>query len=453
MKSYIDFLQCKEIKDKPTGIKKDVELSPMLYEFQRDICRWALRRGRAAIFADCGMGKTPMQLEWVKHVPGRKIIVVPLVVANQTLREADKFGVDGIAYMRDDDLVTPIVITNYEMLHKFDPRNFNGIVLDESSILKSYTGKFRTYIIDEWGHVPFRLAATATPSPNDYMELGNHAEFLGAMSRADMLSNFFVHDAAKTQDWRLKGHAERDFWKWLCSWAVMIRKPSDLGYNDGEFILPELRIHQKRVETDAPLNGYLFRMEASTMIERRQARQQSVANRVEAVAELVNSSTDPWLVWCDLNNESDALTKAIPDAVDVKGSDAIDKKEERLIGFTKCEHRVLVTKPSIAGHGMNWQHCAHMAFTGLSDSYEQYYQAVRRCWRYGQKREVNCYVVTADTEGAVVKNIQRKEKHAQEMASAMIEHMHDINSENIRGIERNLKLYTPKTTVKKPAFA
>jgi len=393
-----------------------------------------------------------MQLEWAKHITGRVIIVAPLAVAGQTVREAERFGIDGVKYLRDDDQDTPIVVTNYEMLDHFRPDDFEGVVLDESSILKSYTGKFRNQLVNDWGKVAFRLCATATPAPNDFMELGNHAEFLGVMTRVEMLASFFVHDGGETQKWRLKGHAESEFWRWLCSWAVMIRKPSDLGYPDGEFQLPPCQINQVQVDHDADAEGLLFAMEARTMDERRSARRASLDARVEAVADMVNQSSDSWLVWCDLNSESDALKRAIPGAVEIRGSDDPETKEERMLAFTEGRHRVLVTKPSICGWGMNWQHCSHMAFTGLSDSYEQFYQAIRRCWRFGQKDAVKCYVVTASTEGAVVSNIKRKERNAEDMANQMVEHMSCLNTENIRGTQRVDKSYKPTTRIELPSF-
>lgn len=450
---YKQFIAGKRLKDEPTGLDIPTNaLNGMLFEFQKDIVRWALKRGRAAIFADCGMGKTPMQLIWAKHVPGRVLIVTPLAVAAQTVREAGKFGVEGVRYLREDDGATPIVVTNYEMIDRFNSDSFEGVVLDESSILKSYTGKFRNQLIEEWGGVQYRLAATATPAPNDFMELGSHAEFLGVMTRTDMLSHFFVHDGGETQKWRLKGHAESEFWKWLCEWAVMIRKPSDLGYADGDFKLPKLHIEQTTVDANADAAGMLFAMEARTMAERRDARKSSVAERVAAVADLVNSSRDPWLVWCDLNSESEALTRAIPGAIEVKGSHAQEVKESRLLAFTEGSERVLVTKPSIAGWGLNWQHCAHMAFTGLSDSYEQFYQALRRCWRFGQTQEVHAYVVTSSTEGAVVSNIKRKEQDSERMAKMMIDHMAEMNAENIKGATRMDKSYNPTLNVNVPSF-
>lgn len=285
---YSEFLAKKKMVDSPTGLKSVPELNPMLFDFQRDIVKWALKRGRAAIFADCGMGKTAMQLEWARHVPGGVLIVAPLAVAEQTIREAVKFHEEEIFYSHDGCTDGHrVVITNYERLHNFDPGCFNGIVLDESSILKSYTGKYRTELIERFGNVPFRLCCTATPAPNDFMELGNHAEFLGAMSRTEMLSMFFVHDGGDTQSWRIKGHAESEFWRWVCSWAVMIRKPSDLGYDDGKFILPPLYIEQKTVHSETPTDGCLFAMESQSLQERQQARKNSIDERAKEVYSIV----------------------------------------------------------------------------------------------------------------------------------------------------------------------
>ena len=441
--SYAAFLANKKIIDTPTGLKDIPELNLMLFDFQKDIVRWALKRGRAAIFADCGMGKTAMQLEWAHHVPGGILIVAPLAVAEQTIRESRKFHEEDIFYSSDGCTEGHrVVITNYERLHYFDPGCFNGIVLDESSILKSYTGKYRTELIERFGNIPFRLCCTATPAPNDFMELGNHAEFLGAMTRTEMLSMFFVHDGGETQKWRLKGHAESEFWEWVCSWAVMIRKPSDLGYPDNDFILPPLNIEQITVHSESPSDGCLFAMEAQSLQERQRARKASIEDRVKAATALIDREPDAsWIIWCDLNDESERLTDAIPGAVEVKGSDSDEHKKASLLGFADGSIKRLVSKPSIAGWGMNFQACHNEIFVGLSDSYEQFYQAMRRCWRFGQKSKVNAYVVTADTEGAVVKNIMRKEEDAQKMAEMMVENMHEINTENIRGIERTKSEY------------
>jgi len=438
---YTRFLESKSLTAPPTGLADVPDLNPMLFQFQRDIVGWALRRGRAAIFADCGLGKTPMQLEWAKHVPGDVLILAPLAVGQQTVREGEKFGID-VNYCRAQSEAVPgITITNYEMLDHFDTSAYAGIVLDESSILKAYDGKTRTKIIESFAQTPFKLACTATPAPNDFMELGNHSEFLGTMTRAEMLSMFFVHDGGQTQKWRIKGHAQGEFWKWVCSWAVMMRKPSDLGYDDSGFTLPPIAMNQHTVASDNPCEGFLFAMEAQTLQERLAARRESIDDRVKLAAEIVARDDGPWLLWCNLNAESEALARAIPGAVEVRGSQSIDVKEGNLNKFTSGEIRVMVTKPSIAGFGMNWQHCSNVAFVGLSDSYEQYYQAVRRCWRFGQKSTVKVHVITADKEGAVVSNIQRKEADADKMATEMVNNMSDLNRENITGTTRTQSEY------------
>ena len=438
--NYESFIAAKAIIDPASGLNVIPPLNPMLFPFQLDMVRWALARGRAAIFADCGMGKTLMQLEWAQHIPGEVLILAPLAVSAQTVREGEKFGVK-VGYARSDEQIKErITITNYEMLPHFNVDRFTGVVLDESSILKSYDGKTRTAIVNGFSQTPFRLACTATPAPNDYMELGNHSQFLGVMSYTEMLSMFFVHDGGETQKWRLKGHAESEYWKWLCSWAVMIRKPSDLGYEDGDFKLPEMIMHDVTVKIDEPSNGWLFALQAETLQERIAARRDSIAERVAHCAAIANATTKPFLVWCNLNSESDALVRAIPGAVEVKGSDSAESKEKNLLAFSRGELRVMVTKPSIAGHGLNWQHCADMAFVGLSDSYEQFYQAVRRCWRFGQKQSVNVHVICAETEGAVVQNIKRKEREALAMAANMVEHMQDLNKAALLGATKRIKI-------------
>lgn len=429
---YQEFLSKKLRSDPATGLGVVPELNPMLFPFQKDIVSWALRRGRAAIFADCGMGKTPMQLEWAKQVPGKILILCPLAVAAQTLREAAKFGISDISYQRDKPK-DRITVANYEMLEQFDPSYFDGVVLDESSILKAYDGKTRNQIIGAFEKTPFRLACTATAAPNDYMELGNHSEFLGTMTRTEMLATYFVHDGGETQKWRLKGHAAQDFWRWIASWAVAIRKPSDLGYEDGDFILPPLQYHEHIVHAEGASEGMLFAMPAATLQERIGARRTTIDERVKACADLVNASDEPWVIWCNLNDESSALTTAIAGAVEVRGSDSQSAKESRLADFSSLKTRVLVTKTSIAGFGLNWQHCRNVAFVGLSDSWESYYQAIRRCWRFGQTMPVNVHVISSDIEGAIVANIKRKEEDAAIMANEMLEHMKDINAEALRG--------------------
>lgn len=429
---YIQFLESKKIKFTPSGFDVNVsDLHDILFDFQKDIVRWALNKGKAAIFAGTGLGKTAMQLEWAnqicKYTSGNVLILAPLAVAQQTVHEGEKFGI-GVNYCRKQEHVkNGITITNYEMLHAFDISSFEGIVLDESSILKSFTGAVRTEIIEQFEATPYRLACTATPAPNDYMELGNHAEFLGVMTVVEMFARFFVHDGGETSKWRLKGHAVNEFWQWVASWAVMLSNPRDLGYDGTKFDLPELNIHEVIVDK----TGYVVKL-AETLQDRRAARRDTIDLRVQHAADIVNALDEPCIVWCDLNDESDKLTAAINGAVDIKGSHSSEYKESNMVGFSEGKFNVLVTKPSIAGFGMNWQHCSKMVFVGLSDSFEQYYQAVRRCWRFGQTKPVDVYIVTSVKEGAVVKNIKRKEKDFENMLSGMISATQEITKENIK---------------------
>ena len=427
--AYNDFLATKGIEAEPVGIEAG-ELLSELFDFQAALVEWALQRGRAALFCDCGLGKTPMQLEWARqvseHVGKPVLILAPLAVSSQTHREGEKFGIEVTVCREAEDVAAGVNVTNYERLDRFDPHDFGGIVLDESSILKSYDGSTRRALTVFAFELPFRLCCTATPAPNDLVELTNHSEFLGIMSAQEIKALFFTQDGNTSSKFRLKRHGQRDFWRWMASWSAAVRKPSDLGYDDERFVLPELLIEHKEVESDPADAGQLFAVEAQTMAERRMARRESTDRRVGICADLVNASDQPWVVWCDLNAESESLVKAIPDAVEVRGSDSSEHKEQALIGFSEGKHRVLVTKPTIAGFGMNWQHCANVAFVGLSDSYEQFYQAIRRCWRFGQERDVHCYVVTAEAEGAVVANIRRKEKQAAEMMDGIVRHMRSL---------------------------
>jgi hypothetical protein len=439
MNNYADFLYRKAVVSPPCGIAVP-ELHSALFPFQRDIVKWALKRGRAAIFEDCGLGKTLQQLEWARHIPGDVLILAPLAVAQQTVREGERFNIP-LTYSRDETNASGITITNYEMLDHFDAERYIGVVLDESSILKAYDGKTRTRIIEAFAKTPYRLACTATPAPNDYMELGNHAEFLGTMTRAEMLSMFFVHDGGETQTWRLKGHAQNDFWKWLASWSVMIRKPSDLGYDDATFALPPLRLHENVLRLERPPAGELFPIEALTLQERIRARRDSLDERVAACADLVNSSDESWIIWCNLNDESSALRSAIPSAWEIRGADSFVKKEVVLEAFVSGAARVLISKPSICGWGLNWQHCHNAAFVGLSDSWEQFYQATRRIWRFGQRSPVDVHLIVSDAEGAVLKNIKAKDAAANDMAENMVIHMRGEMRANINGSQRMINHY------------
>lgn len=449
--TYEDFVLSKTPAHIACGIEADIELAPHLYAYQADIVRWALRRGRAAIFADCGLGKTPMQLEWSRHVVahtnGPVLLIAPLAVVPQSCREGAKFGVEVRQIRTPEEVDGPgIYATNYDLLDRFTACEWAGVVLDESSILKNFTGTIRNQLVSMFSATPYRLACTATPAPNDHTELANHAEFLGIISRAEMLATFFINDTSDTGEWRLKGHAEDEFWKWMATWSVALRRPQDLGYDVDGFELPALIMREHVVTVDhatAHEDGLLFRVEARGLSDLRDEMRRSAPARAARVAELVAEDADePWVIWCHTNAEAELLTRAIPGAVEVRGSDSPEDKARLLNAFASGEVKILVTKPSIAGFGMNWQHCARVAFVGLSHSWEQWYQAVRRCWRHGQTREVFCHIVAAETEGAVVASIKRKQSDADKMADAMTAAMAVTSRADVRGVTRESLEYT-----------
>jgi superfamily II DNA or RNA helicase len=447
---YQEFLKAKQKMIVDSGKEvDDTEINPHLFDYQHDIVKWALKKGKSAVFAGTGLGKTRIQLAWADLVGGRVLIFAPLAVACQTVQEGKEIGIEVNLCKENADVKDGINITNYDRMERFDLSRFDGIVLDESSILKSQTGKTRNWLIENCSDIPYKLCCTATPAPNDYMELGNHSEFLGCMTEMEMLAMFFIHDGGDTAKWRLKKHAVKVFWEWVASWAVMMVNPADLGYDGSQFILPKMNITQQEVKTEVT-TGSLFAVEAKTLQERQQARRDSLKERVAACAEIVNNSDEQFLVWCNLNVESELIAKSIPDSVEVCGSDTPEHKTESMIGFSEKRIRVLVSKPSICGFGMNWQQCHNMIFVGLSDSFEQYYQAVRRCWRFGQKSEVNVYVITADTEGAVVANIQRKERDFEDMLHGMIAATQNITAQNIKRTGRNQKTYNPIVKMELP---
>jgi len=451
--TYEQFLKSKEITVKSSGFEKPLDLmNQMLFEWQKDIVYWAIKKGKAALFEDCGLGKTIQQLEWaqsvVEHCGAPVLIVAPLAVAEQTKREGAKFGYAVKVCRTQNDICSGVNITNYEMLEHFDAAAFCGVVLDESSILKNFTSKTRTQIIDTFKDTMYKLSCTATPSPNDYMELGNQAEFLGVMSRTEMLATYFIHDGSDTSKWRLKGHAENEFWSWLANWAVVLTNPSDLGYPSDGYALPEMKTIEHIVTVAQEIsdgNLTLFAKTAQTLTERREARRNSIHERCQKAAEIVaECPCEQWLIWCDLNDESDLLKKLICGSVEVKGADKPEHKTDALNGFTDGKVKCLVTKPSIAGFGLNWQSCHNMIFVGLSDSYEMMYQAVRRCYRFGQKSEVNVHIVTSEAEGAVKENIERKEKQCADMTAEMVKHTREILEHEIRGTCRIVIPYNPK---------
>ncbi len=427
-----------------------------LFPHQSDLTRWALRRGRAAIFADTGLGKMRMAIAWADTVAittGQPVIILcPLAVAQQFVAEGLLMGVEVTHCREVADVRHGINITNYDRLHKFDMSVFGGVALDESSIIKSHASKTLGLLMEAFRSTPYKLCCTATPSPNDWTELGTHAEFLGVRSRSEMLAEFFVHDGGDTSVWRLKGHARAVFWKWVSSWGAMIRSPADLGYDASAYELPPLHIHQHTVEIEHnPLHG-LFAAEAQTLSDRRQARRDSMAERVKACADLVNSDDQPWVVWCALNPEGDALEKAIRGAVQVAGADDNDVKEHRMLDFAAGRSRVMISKGKIAGFGLNWQHCAHQAFVGVDDSYEMFYQSVRRSWRFGQKRPVNVHVFASNQDGAVVANIRRKQAAAEEMSAAMSAETLAAVRESVLGATKDTNSYNPARRIVLPAF-
>lgn len=420
--SYADFLATKLPAESSIGHPVETcDVHPFLHDWQAELVVWAVRLGRAAIWADTGLGKTVMQVEWARLSGATTLIVAPLAVCHQTVREAARVGVT-CRYVRDGNGLAPgMYITNYEMVDHFDPSSIDAVVLDEASILKASDGKTRTKLIRHFADVKHRLSCTATPAPNDTEELTNQAEFLGVSSRANMLSAYFVHD----QDgWRLKGHARRPMFAWMSTWAVAVRRPSDLGYPDEGYVLPGLDIRSHLLSVPIESEGQLFPTDLGGVGGRARVRRETLDDRCEKAAALVASEPgEPWLLWCGLNDEADTLAAMLPYAVNVHGSMSPEEKAERLLGFADGSIRVLITKPSMAAFGLNWQHCARMVFVGLSDSYEAYYQAIRRCYRYGQTRVVEAHIVLSELESQIAANVSRKEREAADMTAGLVAEM------------------------------
>ena len=425
--AYQDFLASKRGQEQLHGFSPNF-MPDFLFDFQSHLTDWVIRKGRAALFEDCGLGKTPQQLVWAENVVRKTnkpvLILTPLAVSAQTIREGEKFGIE-CKRSQTGKVWKGINVTNYERLHYFDAKDFAGVVADESSILKNYDGKMRRYITDFLHQVDYCLLCSATPAPNDYMELGTSSEALGEMNYSRMLGMFFVNDGKTTQKWSLKGHAKKRFWQWMSGWARAIRKPSDLGFDDEKFNLPELKMEQHLIPSLPPKFGFLP-LEAKTLNEQRAERKQTLQPRCEKVAEVIPED-ESCVVWCHLNMEGDLLEKIIPGAVQVAGKDPMEQKEERLIAFVDGKVRVLVTKPKIAGFGQNWQHCANMTFFP-SHSYEQFYQAVRRCWRFGQTRPVTCNIITSERESSVLANMQRKERQVAHMFEGIVREMTEFQT-------------------------
>lgn len=523
--NYEKFVSTKLTRVPPTGLEAVPELHAGLFPFQRELVGWALRRGRAALFASTGLGKSRMQLEWARHVPGDVLVLAPLAVAQQTAREGQSIGLD-VTVCRDGSDVRPGVnVTNYDRIHRFDASRFAGVVLDESSIIKHHDAKTLRTLLDAFDRTPFKLCATATPAPNDYVELGTHAEFLGICSRAEMLAEYFCHDGGETQVWRLKGHARELYWRWVASWAALVRKPSDLGHDDVGYDLPPLHVHQHTIAADAETvkaAGVLFAQEASTLSERRDARRASIGQRVGQLVSVVtkgcercgSQSTQPidasgpqrttpidrseqlkakaktpsndaptcaieasdtsettpsdlsapphtsecnraerWVIWCDLNAEQDAIEKALgSECVSIYGSLDPDEKVARYERWTRGEVRCLVSKVSIFGFGLNMQSAARMAFVGVTDSWEAYHQAVRRCYRFGQTREVHVHVFASELEGAVIRNLQRKEADATRMAEELSAETRGAVQSEVHGLTRQTNDYAPRKAMRVPEW-
>jgi DNA modification methylase len=449
MMDYEKFIQAKRKKELATGHQPG-DLSEHLFDFQHAIVSWAVRRGRAAVFADTGLGKTLMQLSWAdevaSHTGGIVLVLAPLAVSEQTIEQGATFGIEvrRVPHGKTPD-APGVWITNYERMDSIDFTLLRGIVLDESSILKSHDGKTRQRIIDAAQGIPYRLSCTATPSPNDFEELGNQCEFLGVMTRTEMLATYFVNDTGDTGTWRLKGWGASKFWEWMGTWSVVLRNPSDIGFDGKRYELPGINYFEHVVEAET-LSGELFARPAMGLAERRQAQRNSVDARCKALAEVVNSDpSEPWLVWCHLNDEATLLQSLIPGSINVQGSDSAEYKSEQMLAFSHGQVRVLISKPKICGFGMNWQHCARMAFVGLDDSFEKFYQAVRRCFRFGQKRQVQVHLFTAENEGQILANLKRKEQAHHEMSENMIEHMKDIMNKELAGQETVTDEYREET--------
>lgn len=434
--TYQQFIQSKQAKTAAVGFEPE-DLNRHLFPFQKEIVQRACRRGKYAIFADCGLGKTLMQLEWAhqvaKETGGTVLILCPLAVAAQTVSEGEKFGI----HVNQWPTNGAVVITNYESFHKVDLDGVTGVVLDESSILKNFMGRMKQSILERCQGIPYKLACTATPSPNDPLELGNHSEFLDVLSRNEMSATYFIHDGGSTQKWRLKGHAEKSFYKWVGTWSSVIRKPSDLGYEDSDHELPPLHFHSKEIETEQRDHGMLFNEVAVSATNFNAELRLTKVPRMETAAEIVNASDEPFIVWVRQNEEAKFIMNLIPDAVEVHGSQSPEEKESAFLAFKGGKFRVLVTKTKIAQFGLNFQHCPNQIFASLDFSFEGLYQAIRRSYRFGQKKEVNIYIISTDTMENVIQSINRKQAQFDTMNEAMTT---TINSEeSIEDVEYNIE--------------
>lgn len=433
--SYEDFLQTKIIKSIESGMDVPIEsISNILFDWQRDIVRWALKKGRAALFEDCGLGKTIQQLEWARHIGGRILIFAPLSVNIQTVKEGLKLGLEIKNVRSKEEIQDGINITNYEMAKNFLGVDLRAIILDESGILKSIDGKIRNLLLEGFQPVPYKLCCTATPCPNDISELANHAEFLGIMTRREMLASFFVHDE---DGWRLRGHATKPFYRWLASWSMALKSPSDIGYDASNFVLPELRIHDCVVNTEWRKEGELFPGRLKGITDRASIRKQSVDDRVKKAAEIANNANGQVIVWCGLNEEADKISKLIDSAENLQGNDSRERKIDIIQRFISGDIRVLVTKPKVAGFGMNFQNSHTAIFLGMNDSYESYYQCIRRQYRFGQNHPVDVHIVVTDHEVEIVDNVRKKEQEADKLTNEIITAAREYEMEELKNTKHS----------------
>ena len=456
-KEYAEFLKSKDESVKPSGFDVSLdEINKNAFEFQKHLIAWACKKGKAALLTGCGTGKTLMLLEWSRLVAeksgGRVLISSPLSVVRQTVKEATKFGVGNVTSCRSmDDVTDGINITNYEMMEHFELSHFTGVVLDESSILKGYNSATTEFMIRNMQSVPYRLLCTATICPNDYSEIGTSCAALGIMSRSEMLATYFVHDSGKTSEWRLKNAGKTRFWEWMATWAMYFENPKELGYNVNGYDLPRLNIHT--IVTKSELRDYeMFARVAETLEERREARKESMEERTDRAADMANDSDDTWLMWVDYNDESTMLHKKTRESVEIKGSDLPEVKADASLNFADGKIHALISKSSIFGFGSNFQSTHNMIFCGLSDSYERFYQAVRRCWRFGQTKDVDVYIILSEREMSVLENIQRKQRQMDEMQKQMTSLMRDVMLSEIQHTTRIVNHYEPKERMEMPSW-
>ncbi len=454
--SYSEFLDRKTNSGIAVGFEPDESLyPPQMFPHQRLSTTWACKMGRSALFLGTGLGKTICQLAWshqvVNHTNKPVLILAPLAVNTQTAEEGARFCVPAFTAESQADIKGPgVYITNYEKLHHFDPSKFSGVVLDESSILKGFDGKTRKTLTDSFVATPYKLSCTATPSPNDYIELGTQSQFLGVMSQHHMLAVFFIHDTNTTKSWRLKRHAENGFWEWLSTWAIFMQSPSDVGLDGTDYVLPELIYHNIVVET-TPIDS-LFVEPAMSLIDRNRARKNSMSDRCKKAASIANEMDTPVMIWCNLNAESKLLASLINESVEVCGADTPDHKSRSLLDFCNGKTKALISKPKIAGFGLNMQRSHHCIFVGLSDSWESLYQAIRRQWRFGQMNRVHAYLISADTEGAVLNNIRRKDKQHKILSAKMMKKMSRLTTSNISATSPDKTIYSGTNEITLPQW-